>query len=514
MAGTCIAMMVNDAFIEGAVTFLFSLRRHNPWLDADLVVFHSRNWLPLSTHSRALLAGVHPRPRFLEVDEGLYDNIDFAPAEDHFNRQAEGRRHCGKIMYAKFHVFGLAAYDRVVYFDSDLLCTGDVRPLFEVEADLAACRRGIVWDDGMRNVVATGDHCFNAGVLSIGRRYLGDHMMPALLEAGAEGHWMGDQGALYRYFEGKAVRYLDSRYNANADHFTEWHTGPIQDFEDASIIHITRKKPWEKEAHEKDDCDRLWDRVREDCDRDLRDRLSIGFSPRPRRQRKAASADYRALADPAIKKIGWAAGGTYRLVSDLYPLDLAYLVDADETLWGTRIGGVEVRAPTALADEDPDRSLVVIYSGLGRTIRGELAKLGPFPSIGAPQLLELPALPDHDLPTKDLALRAIEKAFAMAVVSLAPDARFAICGGGDLGRLVLSMCRSRDLEPVVILDDAEGCGELDGVPVRPIAEGIREHFPDDIVFANLDRRRAMVRASKSRTRRVRTSAPLPALVGK
>ncbi len=487
----CIAMMVNDAFIEGAVTFLFSLREHNPWVDADLVIFHSRNWLPLSDHSRELIAAVYPEPRFIEVDEGAYEKIDFGPAEEHFNALAAGRQHCGKIMYVKFQVFGLDEYDRVVYFDSDLLCNGDVRPLFETEADLAGCRRGIVWDDAMKNVVASGDHSFNAGVLSIGRRHLGPQMLPALLEAGAEGHWMGDQGALYRHFEGHPVEYLDARYNANADHFTRWHSGPIQELDDASIIHMTRKKPWEKEAHEKDPCDRFWDGVRERCERELSARWGRGFPARPGHGTAGVSVGFRALADPAVKKIGWAAGGTFHLVSRLYPLDLDYIVDGNEALWGSEVDGVPVRSPDALREEDPARCLVVVYSGMGRTIRKALAERGTFQSIGAAKLLELPALPHHAISEVDLAGRAIEKAFAMSVLSLRGDESFAIYGAGDLGRIVLGMCRARGLEPSVIVDDIDCESELDGVRVRPAAEGIRDAAPETIVFARLEKRPSM-----------------------
>ncbi len=488
----CIAMMVNDAFIEGAVTFLYSLREHNPWLEADLVVFHSRNWLSLSEHSRALIDAVYPNPRFIEVDEDAYENIDFGPAEEHFNALAAGRQHCGKIMYVKFQVFGLAEYDRVVYFDSDVLCNGDVRPLFETDAALLGCRRGIVWDDTMKDVVASGDHSFNAGVLSIGQAHLGPHMLPALLEAGAEGHWMGDQGALYRHFEGQPVHYVDARYNANADHFTRWHTGAIQQLDDASIIHITRKKPWEKAAHEKDPCDHFWDEVRERCEATLRERCGRGFPARMQADGGVA-VGFRAIVDPGVKKIGWAAGGAYQLVSRLYPLDLAYLVDGNETLWGTEIDGVPVRSPDALADEDPASCLVVIYSGMGRSIRSALAKKGPFRSLSAATLLELPALPTHasTSPSYPLAQRAIEKAFAMSVLSLRENERFAIYGAGDLGRIVLAMCRTRGLEPVVIVDDIDCETELDGVTVRPAAEGIRDAAPETILFARLDRRPSM-----------------------
>ncbi len=203
---------------------------------------------------------------------------------------------------------------------------------------------------------------------------------------------------------------------------------------------------------------------------------------------------YRALSDPNIKKIGWAAGGAFDLVDELYRMDLAYVVDRDEARWGKRKRGVPIRSPEALVDEDPERTLIIIYSGAHPEIKLQIARLGPFFSITGDQLLEFPPLADHStLPDRDcdLALRSVQKAYAFSILSINPTEKFAIYGAGELGRLVLRLCEERGLCPVVILDDL-AAGESHGdVPIAGVFDGMRDHSPAVVLLANLTNQQSL-----------------------
>ncbi len=203
---------------------------------------------------------------------------------------------------------------------------------------------------------------------------------------------------------------------------------------------------------------------------------------------------YRALFDPEIKKIGWAAGGAFDRVDELYPVDLTYLVDRDEERWGTWHRGVPIEGPDALAMEDPERVLIIIFSGAHPEIKLQIARLGPFFSITGDQLLEFPPLPAHaSQPSEDaaLALRAVRKAFSFSILSLNRKEKFAIYGAGELGQLVYRLCEERDLRPVVILDDLAAGQELGGVPIQSVYEGMRDHAPGVVLLASLTNQQSL-----------------------
>lgn len=92
---------------------------------------------------------------------------------------------------------------------------------------------------------------------------------------------------------------------------------------------------------------------------------------------------YDRIALGRVGLVGWGAGGSFKTAYSACPLRLAYLVDSDPAKWGTRVWGIEVRPPAALAAEDPRAVVVVIYSAFlfGGEILVALDALGPFPAL-------------------------------------------------------------------------------------------------------------------------------------
>lgn len=92
---------------------------------------------------------------------------------------------------------------------------------------------------------------------------------------------------------------------------------------------------------------------------------------------------YHRLALGRVKLVGWGAGGSFKTAYSACPLRLAYLIDSDPVKWGTRMWGIEVRSPEALAAEDPTTTVVMIYSAFlfGVEILRQVDALGPFPVI-------------------------------------------------------------------------------------------------------------------------------------
>ncbi len=82
------------------------------------------------------------------------------------------------------------------------------------------------------------------------------------------------------------------------------------------------------------------------------------------------------LADPGARLIGWGTGSVFDYFYDRQPLPLQYLVDNDASRHGERRASLTICGPDRLANEDPDRTLVIVYSAWWPEIAAQLNRLG------------------------------------------------------------------------------------------------------------------------------------------
>ena len=79
---------------------------------------------------------------------------------------------------------------------------------------------------------------------------------------------------------------------------------------------------------------------------------------------------YKQLFNKDIRVIGWGTGSVFSYYNEVMPLDLAYLVDNNSDKWGSQVGGYDVWGPEQLLNEDPESTVVVVYSSFaGEIIR-------------------------------------------------------------------------------------------------------------------------------------------------
>lgn len=91
----------------------------------------------------------------------------------------------------------------------------------------------------------------------------------------------------------------------------------------------------------------------------------------------------RGLFDRTRRLVGWGSGSVFDHFHAAFPLRLAYLVDNDARRWGQQAHGVEIVPPERLSNEDPAKTLVVIYSSAWPDIQTQLAACGGPPSLPA-----------------------------------------------------------------------------------------------------------------------------------
>jgi lipopolysaccharide biosynthesis glycosyltransferase len=251
-----LVLAINDGFAVGAETLLFSLLRYNPWFDARVIVLSDG----LGAKARELLSRLYA-VEFVEIDPALKS------AARRLERTRRVRN--GSSLYS-LQVFGLTGLDRAVFMDADTICLGDVRALFEANADFTAApdltwlRRAVLESADDRPAAqprATPDrsspygrplaYSFNSGVFSVSRRWLSPQVyrdlleLPGLNELPDGAHPLTDQYVLNRYFADN-VTPLDVHYNfvVAAESLSRKHSAIT--LPDLRILHFAGySKPWE-----------------------------------------------------------------------------------------------------------------------------------------------------------------------------------------------------------------------------------------------------------------------------
>ena len=207
----CLATVVTDSFVPGAVVMLGSFRDHHPGFDGDVVVLHDG----LSEASRTVLAAVGGRVRFEPVRPALTDRVARLAAAYPGRLQASATFHA-------LDAFRLDGYRKVLFYDSDVLFQRPVGGLFDTGAALLCCGDRYFALDQMRDArtltpiahTAAGvdrpvlERPFNSGFLLIDTSFTGERVYEDLLALMAPEAWrdaaglLTDQEVLNRYFAG------------------------------------------------------------------------------------------------------------------------------------------------------------------------------------------------------------------------------------------------------------------------------------------------------------------------
>ena len=235
---SCVATVVSDPFVYGAIVMLASFRRENPWFDGEFVILHDDTYSPLSQKNRELIARTAPNVRFHAVDPRRFERIF---------RFAEEVVHTPKRLRAAFLIleaFTLDGYERVVTLDSDMIVLGSLQLLFQLEHEFCVVR---AYD----NVVDLPLPYFNTGTMMIRGDMLDGNMLETISRS-LEGitvnrdHGKADQAVLNVFFRDRQKTYLDSRYNFSK-RLVPTSEADVMKFlreRDVRILHFLGEKPW------------------------------------------------------------------------------------------------------------------------------------------------------------------------------------------------------------------------------------------------------------------------------
>lgn len=134
----------------------------------------------------------------------------------------------GNPKFYSLESFKLQQYDRVIFFDCDLICLGDINELLTIDLNL-----GMVKEDRRP--------CFNAGVIIIGKENLNDTVYNNLINCKGDDNIFGADQKIYNtYF--KHIQKIDKKWNTL---ITE-----VGDLKNVKLLHYIHKPYIEKSRYQ------------------------------------------------------------------------------------------------------------------------------------------------------------------------------------------------------------------------------------------------------------------------
>lgn len=195
---------LDDRYMSGFLITFNSILRNSKNFDHDLIIFE---WGDLSEDNKNTIRKFYKNVTFKMVDTHLYSNHEY---DETFRKWTYNCNY-------RFDIFTLDEYDRVVFFDCDMVFEVDTDELLSYDVDFGAV--GV--EKG--RITQIGDRAgFDAGVMTISKKYLGNHIREELLKIASQEapkesflnstKWTSDEPIINNYFLDK-VTFLPEKFN-------------------------------------------------------------------------------------------------------------------------------------------------------------------------------------------------------------------------------------------------------------------------------------------------------------
>ncbi len=237
------ATICSDAFLPGALVALYSMNRHfSGFRRLPLTIFFAADVAPLAKTSRDAIRVVAPHARFESVQRPEYRNAVCA-SDDH------------RAAFLTLEVFRPRGVERILFFDTDILCVADCSDVLQIDHEFVACR-------AHREFSGRSDlgrsRFINSGFFTVSGRWISDRVYADLLARIPHRHDIrfADQSVINLYFGDTEIYELPGTYN-----FRHWggingtgqSVGSNAFFRsmraDIKLIHysgyLNRPKPWQ-----------------------------------------------------------------------------------------------------------------------------------------------------------------------------------------------------------------------------------------------------------------------------
>lgn len=200
----CFTTTLDDKYLSGFLITLNSILLSSPNFNYDVVIFE---WGELSDKSKNVIKLLYNNVSFRMVDKDFYKKHQF---DDTFREWTYNPNY-------RFDIFTLKEYDRVIFFDSDMIFEIDVEELLEYDVDFGGCSVPEGRISQINNRMG-----FDAGLMTISKKFLNDDVKMNLIEIANSTppyqdnlrtrNWFGNEPILNTYFL-DVVSWLPNKFN-------------------------------------------------------------------------------------------------------------------------------------------------------------------------------------------------------------------------------------------------------------------------------------------------------------
>lgn len=226
----CFTTTLDDKYLSGFLITLNSILLSSPTFNYDVIIFE---WGELSDESKNVIKKLYNKVSFKMVDVDFYKTHQF---DDTFRKWTYNPNY-------RFDIFTLNEYDRVVFFDSDMIFEIDVEELLKYDVDFGACSVPAGRISQINNRMG-----FDAGLMTISKKYLTDEVKMSLIEIANSTppfennlktrNWFGNEPILNTYFLDK-ITWLPNKFDLIVSEIT------IHDLKNKNNYQFTgHNKPW------------------------------------------------------------------------------------------------------------------------------------------------------------------------------------------------------------------------------------------------------------------------------
>lgn len=217
---TALCTLLDDNFVIGFEVFIKSLKKWHPEIDHEFIVIDCG----LCGESIEKMESIYPNIIFIRPNYDNYRYIDMSKTAETLRKT-----------YYTLELFSFAGYDRVIFFDMDMIITGDISEVLNCKEDFAAVKGYNAKQDVMRDDI-------NSGMFVVGKKYLNNETYRELIRIAQRGFSMPDQKVINIFFRGK-MAYFNKRYNVEKRMIDTKKYKNITD--DIRILHFIARKPWQ-----------------------------------------------------------------------------------------------------------------------------------------------------------------------------------------------------------------------------------------------------------------------------
>jgi lipopolysaccharide biosynthesis glycosyltransferase len=217
---------LNDKYLHGFLAFFYSLKKHNPNFDYP---YHIFSWGDLCEYNKEWLKRIYPNFVFNDIVNKDYDGIEYSTTWRTWDINCANR----------FEIFTLTQYDKLVFFDADMIVQHSLDELFEIDMDFGAVvtTPGVEMDHPGR--FDQSIKTFDGGLMVIGKKYLNEQTKNDLISIAKQKAWTSDEPILNVFFDNAKTTFIPKQYNLLSQEMNSIN------FNDAKIVQfVGHKKPW------------------------------------------------------------------------------------------------------------------------------------------------------------------------------------------------------------------------------------------------------------------------------